>query len=99
MYGIIRTYTGTPELADQLAARAGEIEEIISGIDGFRKYFLVRTDDGCSTVSVFEDEAGAEESTRRAAQWLRENASEIKASTPAISSGDVVVHFGAKARV
>ena len=99
MYAIIRTYTGTPELADQLAARAGEIEEIISSVEGFKKYFLVRTDDGCSTISVFEDEAGAQESTRRAAQWLRENASEVKSSPPAITTGDVVVHFGAKARV
>jgi hypothetical protein len=94
MYATIRSYT-TPELADQLAARAGEVEELISTIPGFQAYYLVRTEAGCSTISVFDSPSGAEESSRRAADWLRENAGEITASTPTIMSGDVLLTFGA----
>ena len=99
MYTTIRTYAGAPGLADELAARAGEVEELISTIPGFQAYYLVRTDGGCATVSVFDTAAGAEESTRRAAEWLRDNAGEITAPPPTIWAGDVLVTFGAPARV
>ena len=100
MYAIVRNYTGAPELADQLAARAGEVEELISTIPGFQAYYLVRTDGGCATVSVFDSASGAEESTRRAGEYLRENADAFtSAPAPVISAGDVLVSFGASARV
>ncbi len=99
MYATIRTYTGAPELADELAARAGDVEELISTIPGFQAYYLVRTDGGCSTISVFDSASGAEESSRRAAEYLREHAGEITSSSPTIWAGDVLVNFGAPARV
>jgi hypothetical protein len=99
MFATIRTYADAPELAGQLAARKDEVEELISTIPGFRGYFLVKTDGGCATVSVFDDASGAEESTRRAKQWLTDNAGEISAPPMTPWSGDVLVQFGALARV
>jgi heme-degrading monooxygenase HmoA len=90
MYAVIRNYPGNKELADQLAARQAEVVELVSAIEGFQAYYLLRTDDGCASVTVYEDAAGADESVRAAAEWLRENASEINASTPAVSSGEVL---------
>lgn len=47
---------------------------IIEGSPGFVAYFGVDHGDGdVATVSIFEDEAGAEESNRRAAGWVKDN--------------------------
>ena len=48
MYAVIRNYSGNPGLADQLAARADEVKGIVSGISGFRGYYLLRTENGAS---------------------------------------------------
>ena len=99
MYAVIRTYSDGPELADALAARQSEIEEVISPVAGFQGYYLVRTQDGCATITVCDDKAGCDESTQRAANWLRENASEIKSTPPQITSGEILFKLGATARV
>jgi hypothetical protein len=99
MYAVIRNYSDGPEFADQLAARSSDIEEVISPVSGFQSYFLVRTHDGCATITVCEDKAGCEESTQRAANWLREHASEIKSTPPQITGGEVLFQIGAAARV
>ena len=98
MHAVIRTYTD-PTLADQLAGRSGEIEEIISDVQGFRSYYLVRTTEGCTTITVCDDQRGTEESTRRAAEWLRDHASEIQSTPPQVTSGEVLIHAGITARV
>ena len=91
MYAVIRNYAGNTELADQLAARSDEVLGLVSGVPGFRAYYLVRTGDGCTTVSVYDDEEGTAESTRVAGDWIREHASEITASTPQVTSGEVLI--------
>jgi hypothetical protein len=93
MYAVIRNYSGNPELADQLAAREDDLKGVVSVISGFRAYYLVRTDGGCATISVFDDRAGADESSSAAAAWLQEHASEITSSAPDITGGDVLVSF------
>jgi hypothetical protein len=45
------------------------------------------------SISVFADGAGADESTRRAAEWIRENAAEVSPGAPEISEGEVVLTF------
>ena len=90
MYAVIRNYAGNNELADQLAARQGEVVELVSAIEGFRGYYLLRTDDGCASVTVYDAAAGADESSRVAAAWISDHASEINASTPQVSSGEVL---------
>jgi hypothetical protein len=94
MYATIRSYAGSPELAEALHAREDDVRQVIDQIDGFRAYYLVRTGGGSAvTISVFDDEAGAEESTRRAAEWLRDNLSDLSVSPPQVTSGEVVVSF------
>lgn len=95
----MRTYSGNPEFANQLAGYADDIENLIGGVQGFRSYFLIQTKDGATTVTVCDDEAGCEESTRLASEWLRDHASEIQASPPQITGGDVVFQLGATANV
>ncbi len=90
MYATLRYYSGST-LADALAARESDVRQVIAGIDGFRAYYLVRTEDGNAvTVSVFDDQAGAEESTRAAAAWVAENLTDLNISPPRVTGGDVV---------
>ena len=98
MYATIRTYADSPELADQLVANSSAVEELISSVPGFHGYFIVKTDGGCATLSVFDDASGAEESSRRAKQWLAERTDEISAPPPTIWQGEVVMQVGALAR-
>ncbi len=98
MYATIRTYTGSPELADQLAEHRNDVESVMGAIPGFRSWICVRTDGGCTTVTVCDDKDGVEESTRRAAEWLREHASEIQFTTPQVTSGEITVDLGVTAR-
>jgi heme-degrading monooxygenase HmoA len=96
MHAAVRRYQGLTTLADELAARADEIEAEISGIPGFVAYYLVRAGDGAVSISVYEDESGAEASTRAAAAWLHEHMPDVAASPPAISAGEVVVCASAR---
>lgn len=98
MYGTIRAYASR-ELADELVGRTDEIEALISGVPGLRGYYLIRTDDGCASVTVCDDQAGTEESTRIVADWFREHAREVPQVTPQVTGGEVLVQAGASARV
>ncbi|HVN62261.1 MAG TPA: hypothetical protein VMT59_13430 [Gaiellaceae bacterium] len=92
MYGTFRYYQGNSELADALTENADEVKKVLSAIEGFKAYYLILTGDG-STLSftVFETEAGADESNRVAAEWLRENAPEVSVNPPNISAGPVLI--------
>jgi hypothetical protein len=43
-----------------------------------------------ASVSVFEDRAGAENSTERAADWVRDNIAELIPNPPEVTTGEVV---------
>ena len=45
-----------------------------------------------ATVSVFEDQAGAEESVRMAADWVRGNLAALLPDPPEITAGEVEAH-------
>lgn len=91
MYATVRTYTASPGLADALVERVDDVKNLIGGIDGFKGYYLVRTADGAVTVSIYDDAAGADESTRVAAAWIRENLPDLEVSPPQVSAGEVAI--------
>jgi hypothetical protein len=91
MYATIRTYSASPELADALVSREDDVKSLLSEIGGFTAYYLVRTADGAVSVSVYDDETGASESTSAAASWIREQLPNIGGSTPQVSAGEVVI--------
>jgi heme-degrading monooxygenase HmoA len=92
MYATVRTYSAGSELADALVDRADDVKQIVSTIDGFKAYYLVRTDDGAVSISIYENEEGAHESTRAAASWMRENLADVPGSSPQVSAGEVVIN-------
>jgi len=93
MYAVIRAYTGNSDLADKLAEHEEDIRGVIGGISGFKAYYLLKLPEGTSTISIFEDQEGAEESSRAAAAWLAENLPDLNVAAPYVTAGNVLVGF------
>ena len=95
MYAVVRSWSGqgASELFDLLGQREEDVRDLISGVPGFVSYAAVRSGDGGVTVTVCEDKAGTDESSRRAAEWVKENVS-ATVDPPAITEGDTVLQFG-----
>ena len=93
MYAVIRAYAGNSDLADALVQREDDVRQLIGGIKGFKAYYLLKLTEGTSTVSVFEDREGAEESSRVAAAWLTENLPDLNVAAPYVTAGDVLMGF------
>jgi hypothetical protein len=95
MHAIIRSYSD-PGLADMLANNKDEVEALIAAVPGVHSYFLVRTPEGCASVTVGEDETATSASTKAAADYLRDKGA--TAAPPTVVRGDVLAHVGAAVR-
>lgn len=95
MHAVVRTYSGdgASALFDLLAEREEDVKSLITSVPGFVSYVAVPSGDGGITVTVCEDQAGTDESSRRAAAWVKENVSAAP-SPPTISEGDTALQFG-----
>jgi hypothetical protein len=65
---------------------------IIRNVPGFLEYFLVETGDGVLSVSVFTEQAGMDESTRQAADWVQQNLADFFTGPPTVTTGSVWLH-------
>jgi heme-degrading monooxygenase HmoA len=93
MYAVIRHHKGNAQLFDELARRTDEVEQLIREVPGFVSYCLVRASDGGFSVSVFEDRTGTEESSRRAADFIRQNTPQVAGSPPEVIEGEAILQF------
>ena len=94
MYTVVRRYTRASELADILLQKQQEVNELISGIPGFKAYYVFRTDWGdVATITVCEDKAGTDESIRGAAVWVRGNVALAEMRAPEIVEGEIILSF------
>jgi len=95
MHAVIRTYSGSgaKALFDRLEERKDDVETVVGGVAGFRSYTLLRTADGGATVTVCDDKAGTDESTRVARDWIVANAADISVNPPVVSEGAVVIQL------
>lgn len=91
MHAVVRRYSGVSALIDEMERRQDEVEGLLSAVDGFTAYYAVREGDALTTITVCEDEAGTEESTATAAQWVRENVPNLTATPPQVSGGEVFI--------
>ena len=94
MYASIRRYGTTPGAAAELARRVNQgFVPIISAARGFVAYYVVDAgNDVVASVSVFQDQAGAEESNRMAADWVKGNLASLVSGPPEVTAGAVTVH-------
>ena len=93
MHTVIRTYTGSPGMVDELTKRQKDVETIIRDTAGFIAYYLIRTDDGMVSITVCETKAGTDETTRKAAEWIRTNLPQFAAKAPQVTEGDLAFRF------
>jgi hypothetical protein len=94
MYAVVRTYSGqgASDIFDLIGEREEEVKALIGGVPGFVYYAAVRGGDGGVTVTICEDKDGTDESSRRAAEYVKENVS-ATADPPAITEGNTVLQF------
>ena len=97
MYVSVRRYKMEPGSVDELMRRVEEgFVPIVSKGPGFVAYYALDAGDGVvASISVFEDQAGAEESNRMAADWVRENLASLLPNPPEVTAGEVRVHKAA----
>ena len=95
MYATIRTYTSEGGLVDAIVENEGEVRDLLTGIDGFRAYYILRTPDGgAASISVYDDAAGADASNAAAAEWVRDHLPDLAAGgPPERTGGEVAVSF------
>jgi hypothetical protein len=94
MHAVIRNYSGqgASALFDLLAQREDEVKELIGGVPGFITYAAFRHEGGGSTVTVCQDKEGTDESSRRAADWVKENV-DTTVDPPRIAEGSTILQF------
>ena len=96
MYATIRRYEAIDQ--SRVAELVKKVDEglapRLSELPGFRGYHLIDAGNGVvSSVGFFETSAQADESTRVASDWVREEKLESAIpNAPMITGGEVVVH-------
>jgi hypothetical protein len=96
MHATIRRYEGIDQSrSDELVKNVGEkLLPRLSKMQGFGGYYLIEAGNGVmSSVGFFETSAQADESTRVAANWVRdEKLEKALPNPPKITGGEVIVH-------
>lgn len=96
MHAIIRRYEGVDQnRTEELTKKVGEIlVPKLSRLEGFREYYLIEAGNGIMTsVGIFDTPTHASESTRVAADWVREeNLDSVLPNPPKVTEGEIVWH-------
>ena len=70
-----------------------ELLPIVSQIPGFLSYCALHTGgDVVASISIFEDRAGAEESTRQAAAWVKQHLASLVPNPAQYTAGRVIAY-------
>jgi hypothetical protein len=98
MDAVVRSYAGqgTSELFDALGQRHEEIRDLlVRDVQAFVSYTAVQTGpDSGTTITVCQDQAGAEESSRVAGSWVTANLA-TSVDAPTVAGGSAVAYFAA----
>lgn len=93
MFASLRHYRIEPKNMDELLRRVPGAVEVISKLDGFKAYCVIKAgEDTLATVSVFTDKGAAVLSNQTAAKWVKENAADLFSGTVDAVTGEVVEH-------
>jgi hypothetical protein len=96
MHATVRRYEGVDQSrTDELTKKVGEtLLPSLSKLPGFEGYYLIEAGDGVmSSIGFFDTSVHADESTRVAASWVREEKLETALpNPPKVTGGEVIVH-------
>jgi heme-degrading monooxygenase HmoA len=88
MHTVIRRYQGVQN-AEEVARRAvEEFAPLLREHPGFQGYYVVDSGGGVlATITVFESEQAAADSTAAAATWVQENMPDLVPNAPQVTAG------------
>ena len=96
MHATVRRYEGVDQSrTDELTKKIDEtLLPRLSKLPGFEGYYLIEAGNGVmSSIDLFDTSAHADESTRVAATWVRdEKLDTALPNPPKITDGEVIVH-------
>ncbi|MGY4902669.1 hypothetical protein [Streptomyces sp. 900116325] len=93
MYAVVRRYEGVTDPAEAGRQVNEVFLPLLRQVQGFVAYYWVDTGGGVMvSMSVFQDPAGAEESTDRAGEFVRERLASLLPNPPQVTAGEVVAH-------
>ena len=96
MHATVGRYEGVDQSrTDELTKKVDEtLLPRLSKLPGFESYYLIEAGNGVmSSIGLFDTSAQADESTRVAATWVREEKLETALpNPPKITDGKVIVH-------
>ena len=93
MHVVLRQYKVDPSAVDEIVRRAREgFVPLISAAPGFVSYTISDGGpEGVTTIGTFEDQAGADESVRLAASWVKDNLASLLPDPPRVTSGEASI--------
>ena len=95
MHATIGRYEGIDQnRAEELTKKVGEtLLPRLSKMPGFKSYYLIETGEGVmSSIGVFDTSTQADDSTRVAANWVRDEKLETALpNPPKVTVGEVIV--------
>ncbi len=99
MHAAVRIYQVDPGSVDEFKRLVNEtFLPTIKEAPGFQAYYSLDTGDGrIASVSVFDDRAGAEASTKMAADNIRQNMASVAPIPPEVLEGEVFATEAASA--
>ena len=96
MHATVRRYEGVDQSrTDELTKKINQtLLPRLSKLPGFEGYYLIEADNGVmSSIDFFDTSAHADESTRVATTWVRdEKLDTALPNPPKITDGEVIVH-------
>ena len=91
MYAAVRRYEGVTDPAEAGRRVKEGFVPLLRQVPGFVAYYWIDAGDGVMvSTSVFENQDGAEESIKRAADFVREHLASLLPNPPQITAGEVV---------
>ncbi len=92
MHAVIRKYTAAPSVVAEAKPQFADLEQTMRQTPGFVAYYFIDTEDGVTTVTVAEDEAGTTESMGRAASWAKQHLPNSTLGAPEVTKGQMLIN-------
>ncbi|MFE4965828.1 hypothetical protein [Streptomyces sp. NPDC056660] len=91
MYAVVRRYEGVTDPAEAGRLVDEGFVPLLRQVPGFVAYYWIDAGGGVMvSTSIYEDQAGADESVRRAADFVRDNLASLLPNPPQVTAGQVV---------
>jgi hypothetical protein len=91
MWGAVRRYEGITDPAEAGRLVDQSFVPLLEQVPGFVAYYWIDAGGGVmASLSVYEDQGGADESVRVAHDWVRDNAATLIPNPPQVTEGNVV---------